>query len=49
MKYIFIAKNNDYISDLVWQLNKYDGIQILFAETLTLSELTEADKFYIPS
>lgn len=49
MKYIFVAKNGDYISDLVLSLQKNDDIKIIFAEELRLNKIKGSDKFYIPS
>lgn len=49
MKYILLAKNNDYVSDLIWQLQDSAEVKIFFTDNLKIKEILGSDKFYIPS
>lgn len=49
MKYIFVADNDDYISDLIWQMRRVKNVEILSAENPRIKAINQNDKFYIPS
>lgn len=49
MNYVLLAKNGDYLSDLVLQLHSDNSIQVCFIEKLNSFGISDRDKFYIPS